>query len=263
MFDRTTGKPMWPIEERPVEKGDVPGEWYSPTQPFVTKPPPFDRQGVSARRSDRLHAGAPRRSAEVRIALQDRSDLHAARRQQCGRSARHAHLPSNTGGANWQGGALDPETKRLYVFSATQRSAARSRAGRSGARSDFGYVCGHRRDVRRHRRRVGARRASEGGGTQPARQRPRSGPAAEPRPRAAAAVRLRADAAKAAARSPYRGCRSLKPPYGHIAALRHEQGRSALEHRARRHAGQHQESRGAQRRDDSEDRDGRAASACS
>ena len=46
-FDRATGKPIWPIEERPVEKGDVPGEWYSPTQPFPTKPPAFDRQGVS------------------------------------------------------------------------------------------------------------------------------------------------------------------------------------------------------------------------
>ena len=38
---------MWPIEERPVEKGTVPGEWYAPTQPFVTKPPPFERQGVA------------------------------------------------------------------------------------------------------------------------------------------------------------------------------------------------------------------------
>src|SRR5207253_4605636 len=47
VFDRTTGQPVWPIEERPVEKGTVPGEWYSPTQPFVTKPPPFDRQGVA------------------------------------------------------------------------------------------------------------------------------------------------------------------------------------------------------------------------
>ena len=46
-FDRITGKPVWPIEERPVEKGTVPGEWYSPTQPFVTKPPAYDRQGVS------------------------------------------------------------------------------------------------------------------------------------------------------------------------------------------------------------------------
>ena len=42
-----TGQPVWPIEERPVPKGDVPGEWYSPTQPFPTKPPAYERQGVS------------------------------------------------------------------------------------------------------------------------------------------------------------------------------------------------------------------------
>src|SRR5437867_1724885 len=47
VFDRVTGQPVWPIEERPVEKGDVPGEWYSPTQPFPTRPPAYARQGVS------------------------------------------------------------------------------------------------------------------------------------------------------------------------------------------------------------------------
>ena len=49
VFDRTNGKPVWPIEERPVPKGNVPGEWYSPTQPAPTKPPAFDQQGVSTR----------------------------------------------------------------------------------------------------------------------------------------------------------------------------------------------------------------------
>ncbi len=47
VFDRVTGRPIWPIEERAVPKGDVPGEWYPPTQPFPTKPPPVDQQGVS------------------------------------------------------------------------------------------------------------------------------------------------------------------------------------------------------------------------
>ncbi len=47
VFDRQTGKPIWPIEERPVPQGDVPGEWYSPTQPIPTKPPPYGHQGVS------------------------------------------------------------------------------------------------------------------------------------------------------------------------------------------------------------------------
>src|SRR2546423_1406358 len=47
VFDRTTGEPIWPIEERPVPKGDVPGEWYSPTQPFPSRPPAHDAQGVA------------------------------------------------------------------------------------------------------------------------------------------------------------------------------------------------------------------------
>jgi quinoprotein glucose dehydrogenase len=45
VFDRETGEPVWPIEERPVPKGDVPGEWYSETQPFPTRPKSYDRQG--------------------------------------------------------------------------------------------------------------------------------------------------------------------------------------------------------------------------
>src|SRR4029453_14632074 len=47
VFDRVTGRPVWPIEERPVPKGDVPGEWYSATQPFPTKPPAYARQAVT------------------------------------------------------------------------------------------------------------------------------------------------------------------------------------------------------------------------
>ena len=61
VFDRDTGQPVWPIEERPVEKGDVPGEWYSPTQPFVDQAAGLRSSGRVDRRSDRLHAGAARR----------------------------------------------------------------------------------------------------------------------------------------------------------------------------------------------------------
>ena len=90
VFDRVTGKPIWPIEERPVEKGDVPGEWYSPTQPFPTRPPAYDRKGFVDRRSDRLHPRAARRSGEADLEIQDRAGVHAARRQQGRRPARHA-----------------------------------------------------------------------------------------------------------------------------------------------------------------------------
>ena len=75
----TTGQPIWPIEERPVEKGDVPGEWYSPTQPFPTKPPALRSPGRVDRRSDRLHAGAARGSGEARRRA-TRSDRSSRRR---------------------------------------------------------------------------------------------------------------------------------------------------------------------------------------
>ena len=52
VFDRVTGEPLWPIEERPVPQSDVPGEFSSPTQPFPTKPPPFARQSFTEKDID-------------------------------------------------------------------------------------------------------------------------------------------------------------------------------------------------------------------
>ncbi len=69
VFNRETGEPIWPIVERPVPQGDVPGEWYSPTQPFPTKPPAFDNQGVLQRQPDQLHSRAARGSGETRFEI--------------------------------------------------------------------------------------------------------------------------------------------------------------------------------------------------
>ena len=87
VFDRVTGQPIWPIEERPVPKGDVPGEWYAPTQPFPTKPPPYERTGVSM---DDLIDFTPELRAEARRTgeeIHDGPDVHAAGRQQDRRPA--------------------------------------------------------------------------------------------------------------------------------------------------------------------------------
>jgi quinoprotein glucose dehydrogenase len=71
VLDRVTGQPVWPIEEKPVAKGDVPGEWYAPTQPVPTKPPAYDRQGVAE--SDlidftpELHAEAMKLAAKYKL----------------------------------------------------------------------------------------------------------------------------------------------------------------------------------------------------
>jgi quinoprotein glucose dehydrogenase len=144
-FDRNTGKPIWPIEERPVEQTQVPGEKTSPTQPFVTKPPPFERQGVSL---DDLIDFTPELKAEG-AKLASRYKLGPIFTppvvSKFDGPLATLMMPSATGGANWQGGAFDPETKRLYVFSV----AAITPLGLvkpDPTRSDFDWVQGTARN---------------------------------------------------------------------------------------------------------------------
>ena len=141
VLDRTNGQPVWPIEERPVEKGEVPGEWYSPTQPFVTKPPPFDRQGVSADDvidfTPELHAEGLKLLSRYKIGPIFTPPVVSKVEGPLGTLI----LPSVTGGANWQGGALDPETNKLYVYSVTAPSAL-GLVQPDPTKSDFGYVLG-------------------------------------------------------------------------------------------------------------------------
>jgi glucose dehydrogenase len=92
VFDRATGQPVWPIEERPVEKGDVQGEWYSPTQPFVTQAAGVRAPGRQRSGSDRLHAGTQRTGEADHRQLQDRSAVHAARDEHVAEAAWHPHL---------------------------------------------------------------------------------------------------------------------------------------------------------------------------
>ncbi|MEX0619331.1 MAG: hypothetical protein WDZ76_06030 [Pseudohongiellaceae bacterium] len=121
-FDRQTGEPIWPIVDQPVPAGDVPGEWYSPTQPFPTRPAPFDRQGFS---EDDLIDFTPQVRA---LALEAVQGFRLGREFYTPPSLAEApdgtrgllNLPSSTGGANWEGSTLDPETGILYVPSRTQ-----------------------------------------------------------------------------------------------------------------------------------------------
>ncbi|MSO63134.1 MAG: pyrroloquinoline quinone-dependent dehydrogenase [Acidobacteria bacterium] len=116
VFDRVTGKPVWPIEERPVEKGDVPGEWYSPTQPFVTKPPAYERQGVTL---DDLIDFTPELKAEgAKLAsMYKLGPIFTPPVVSQWEGPRGTlMIPDVTGGANWQGGSYDPETKMFYIF---------------------------------------------------------------------------------------------------------------------------------------------------
>ncbi|MBL4821376.1 MAG: PQQ-binding-like beta-propeller repeat protein [Gammaproteobacteria bacterium] len=124
-YDRATGEPIWPIEERPVPAGDVPGEWYSPTQPFPTRPAAFDRQGFS---EDDLIDLTPELLAEAkevvkRFRLSPSLYSPPSLKEAADGTVGTLSLPSSTGGANWEGSAMDPETGILYVPSRTVVSA--------------------------------------------------------------------------------------------------------------------------------------------
>ncbi len=119
VFNRETGEPVWPIEELPVPQSPVPGEQTSATQPFPTKPAPFDRQGLSF---DDLIDFTPELRAEAeRIASEYKLGPIFTPPSLVGADGLRGTLmlPAMTGGANWQGGAVDPETGMLYVSSVT------------------------------------------------------------------------------------------------------------------------------------------------
>ena len=116
VFDRVTGKPIWPIEERPVPKGEVPGEWYSPTQPIPSKPPAFDQQGVSEK--DLLDYTPALKAESLRIVsefnygpLFTPPEVVGTPKGKMGT----IYLPGTNGGADWGGAGFDPETGILYV----------------------------------------------------------------------------------------------------------------------------------------------------
>jgi quinoprotein glucose dehydrogenase len=115
VFDRVTGKSVWPIEERPVEKGDVEGEWYAPTQPFPTKPPAYSRNGVT-----------PDILVDFTPAIHDQAMTIAAKYKlgpvftpptASKASGLLATLTLGTagGGSNWWGASYDPETHTVYA----------------------------------------------------------------------------------------------------------------------------------------------------
>ncbi|MCU1328803.1 MAG: gcd 1 [Bryobacterales bacterium] len=141
VFDRVTGKPVWPIEERPVPQSDVPGERTSPTQPIPTKPAPFDRQGISV--DDLIDFTPALREEAAKILSQYKiGPLYTPPIvADSGGKIGMMMLPHHVGGANWTGGAVDAETGVLYVSSVTQPDVLALSVA-DPKRSDMGYVGG-------------------------------------------------------------------------------------------------------------------------
>ena len=114
VFDRMTGRPIWPIEERPVPQSTVPGERSSRTQPFPTKPAPFDRQGVSE--SDVVDFTPElRKQALAVLARYNYGPLYTPPSIE----KPTIQMPGWAGGASWAGAACDPETGVMYLPSIT------------------------------------------------------------------------------------------------------------------------------------------------
>ena len=209
VFDRETGEPIWPIEEQPVEIGDVPGEWYSPTQPIPTKPPAYDRQGVS---EDDLIDFTP----QLRARALEIASWHKMGPIFTPPVVSHIDGPLGTlmapatgGGTNWPGGSYDPETNMLYVVSNSSVVSLAVVEPYPG-QSDMAYIQGNA--ISGPRTSGGAGSSAGGGRTEFAstqRERPVSTRGNPPR-------NLLVD------RLPL-----LKPPYGRLTAIDLEEGEIA------------------------------------
>ena len=200
VFDRETGEPIWPIEERPVPSGDVPGEWYAPTQPIPTRPPAYDRQGVTL---DDLIDFTPelRAEAEERVAYYRLGPIFTPPSvSRLDGPLGTLMAPAQGGGTNWPGGSYDPETQVLYVSSNSSLGSLGLMPPYPG-QSDMAYIQGN---AVTGPRTSGGAGSSAGGG--------RTSFSVPLRPRLSAEQRRRAQLT-------VQGLPLLKPPYGVISAI--------------------------------------------
>jgi quinoprotein glucose dehydrogenase len=194
VFNRETGEPIWPIEERPVEKGTVPGEWYSPTQPFPTKPRAYDTQGFVI--DDLINFTPELRAEGEKIASRYKLGpvfTPPVVSQLPGPLATLA-IATAGGGTNWPGGSVDPETQILYVSSSKVLSLLGLVPPREGTKNDLPFVQGN---AETGARTSGGSGANAGGG---------GGEGGAP---AAPTVR---------------GLPLMKPPYGQLSAINMKTG---------------------------------------
>ena len=217
VFDRVTGQPVWPIEERPVPQSDVPGEKTSATQPFPTKPPPYGRNYLKV--PDDLIEFTP----ELRTQA-----LDVLKRYKVGDSPFTPPMLGNINGilgavgagtaTNWPGSAADPETHVVYA-QAGNTPSARSLVAPPAGFSDIRYVSG-----------VGGQEFREvlgPGDCCAADAPPRPTAPAAPTAPSAGSGRGGASAtppATAAAGLTVQGLPIVKPPYGILSAINLDRG---------------------------------------
>ena len=214
VFDRVTGQPVWPIEERPVPKGDVPGEWYAATQPFPTKPPAYGRQAVTV---DDLIDFTPEMRAQAikNFQLYKTGPMFVPPVVSvAGGPLAALTIGTLNGGTNWPGAGYDPET---HVVFAPASNAALAPIGLIEPPKEFGsdlrYVMGTAGQPFLER---------EGPGFGSAADAPQRRPTPIPLPGPPAA----AGRGAAAPANPLavQGLSLVKPPYGLLSAISLDRG---------------------------------------
>src|ERR1041384_6693523 len=219
VFDRVTGQPVWPIEERPVPKGDVPGEWYSPTQPFPTKPPAYARQWVGP---DDLIDFTPELRAQAIKAIEPFKNgpmFNPPIASKIGGPVAGLTIGTTNGGTNWPGGGYDPETHMAYLPASNASLVPIGLIEPPEGFSDIKYVFG----------RAGQPfRVSEGPGYGSAADYPQP----TRRRGGAQGAPARETSAAPAATTPQgstfvQGLSILKPPYGLLSAINLDKGEIA------------------------------------
>jgi quinoprotein glucose dehydrogenase len=143
VFNRETGEPIWPIVEKAVEKGTVPGEWYSPTQPFPSKPAAYETQGLVVDDlidfTPELRAEAEKITSRYRLGPLFTPPVVSTLPGPLATLA----VATAGGGTNWPGGSMDPETGILYVSSSKVVSLLGLVPPRDPSKNDLPFVQGN------------------------------------------------------------------------------------------------------------------------
>jgi len=239
VFDRVTGEPIWPIEEKAVPKGDVPGEWYAPTQPH---PPASLMYGRNALGNDDIIDFTPEMKAQALKQLErykwypgvvynppivgNVNGLLGA-----------INMGNANGGTNWPGGGYDPETHIVYAQASTASIAAESVAPPPPGFSDLAYQAGVVGQPFRLREAAGAGSYADvprggGGGGRGGGGRAAGGgraggatPPGSTAPSAPAATGGGRGGGGGESGLTVQGLSIVKPPYGVLSAISLEQGK--------------------------------------
>jgi quinoprotein glucose dehydrogenase len=223
VFDRVSGKPVWPIEERPVPKGEVPGEWYSPTQPFPTKPPAYARQSVSVDDLIDFTPALRTQALQVTESFKMGPMFNPPVLSKIGGPLAAMTLGTTGGGTNWPGAAYDPETHTVYAQASNSQIVPIGLIDPPAGFSDIKYVLGTAGQPFRISEGPGFGSAADF----PQPQRGARGAAAPAAGRGAAPAAPAAAPAQAeapAVRTTVEGLPLVKPPYGVLSAINLDKG---------------------------------------